>query len=187
MSKRTKDSNSLAPFERTLTLHGVLVDVFGVGVLIIGRSGIGKSECALELIMRGHRLVADDLIYIEHSPEGKLYGYGEELGRHLMEIRGLGIVDIERLFGVAATRSRKRIHMVIELVDPGEEGDRTGLERRKWEALGMALPLKRVPVTPGRNLSAIVEVAARNFLLEEKGVRVPEELDRKLRRRMEGD
>lgn len=166
-------------------LHGVLVDVFGVGVLIVGRSGIGKSECALELVMRGHRLVADDLICLERSPEGKLYGYGEELGRYLMEIRGLGIVDIEKLFGVAATRPRKRIHLVIELVDQGGEVmDRTGLERRKWEALGVELPLRRIPVTPGRNLSIIVEVAARNFLLEERGMRAPEELDRRLRQRM---
>ena len=161
------------------------MDVFGVGVLIIGRSGIGKSECALELIMRGHRLVADDLIHLERSPEGKLYGYGEELGRHMMEIRGLGIVDVEKLFGVAATRERKRVHMVIELLDPeGEIEDRTGLQEERWEALGVELPVKRIPVTPGRNLSAIVEVAARNFLLEERGLKAAKELERRLLDRM---
>ena len=180
MSKGTRDRDKEKEY-----LHGVLVDVSGVGVLILGRSGIGKSECALELILRGHRLVADDLVCLERDPGGKLYGYGKAPGCSYMEIRGLGIVDVEKLFGISALRPRKRVHFVVELVDPEELGDRTGLEKRTMEILGVKLPLKRIPVTPGRNLSAIVEVAARNFLLEERGISAPEELDRALGKKME--
>jgi HPr kinase/phosphorylase len=165
--------------------HGVLVDVAGVGVLILGRSGIGKSECALELILKGHRLVADDVVCLELDQSGKLYGYGLNPGRTYMEIRGLGIVDVEKLFGIAALKPRKRLHLVIELVDPEEIQDRTGMERRTMKILGVDVPCKRIPVTPGRNLSAIVEVAARNFLLEERGVRAPEELDALIRKKAE--
>lgn len=165
--------------------HGVLVDVSGVGVLILGRSGIGKSECALELILKGHRLVADDVVCLELDESGKLYGYGLNPGRTFMEIRGLGIVDVEKLFGIAALKPRKRLHLVIELVDPEEMQDRTGMERRTMKILGVELPWKRIPVTPGRNLSAIVEVAARNFLLEERGIKSPEELDALIRKKAE--
>lgn len=181
MSKKTKPKDNQVQY-----LHGVLVDISGVGVLILGRSGIGKSECALELILRGHRLVADDLVCVRREGD-KLYGYAKEPGQSYMEIRGLGIVDVEKLFGVSALRQSKRIHLVVELVDPEEITDRTGLERRKMEILGVELPLKRIPVTPGRNLSAIVEVAARNFLLEERGFSAPEALDKAIREKMQGE
>lgn len=180
MSRETRPKDNQVQY-----LHGVLVDISGVGVLILGRSGIGKSECALELILRGHRLVADDLVCVRKEGQDKLYGYPKEPGQSYMEIRGLGIVDVEKLFGVSALRQSKRIHLVVELVDPEELTDRTGLERRTVEILGVRLPLKRIPVTPGRNLSAIVEVAARNFLLEERGVYAPEELDRALKDKMD--
>lgn len=162
-----------------MQLHGVLVDVSGVGVLILGRSGIGKSECALELIMRGHRLVADDLVWLE-KVEDRIYGFGKGQAQGFMEIRGLGIVNVEKLFGISALRPRKRVHLVVELVDPDESLDRTGLEKHFFEVMGVKLPMKRIPVTPGRNLSAIVEVAARSFLLEERGYSAPLELKRLL-------
>lgn len=182
MSRETKPKDNQVQY-----LHGVLVDISGVGVLILGRSGIGKSECALELILRGHRLVADDLVCVRREGEGKLYGYAKEPGQNYMEIRGLGIVDVEKLFGVSALRQSKRIHLVVELVDPEEITDRTGLERRTVEILGVEVPLKRIPVTPGRSLSAIVEVAARNFLLEERGFSAPEALDKAIRDKMQGE
>ena len=179
MSKRTRNTESLT--SPTAHLHGVLVDVLGVGVLLLGKSGIGKSECALDLVMRGHRLVADDLIRVERSEEGKLYGSSHELGRHLMEIRGLGIIDIGKLFGIAATRDRKRIQLVIELVESDVEiKDLTGLESESYEILGVKLPLRRIPVRPGRNLTAIVEVAAREYLLEEEGYHTAVQLEERL-------
>jgi len=171
---KTKDNS-----KEVLQLHGVLVDVSGVGVLILGRSGIGKSECALELIMRGHRLVADDMVWLERV-EDRVYGFGSKQGQGFMEIRGLGIVNVEKLFGVSALKPRKRVHLVVELVDPEEALDRTGLEKHFFEVMGVRLPLKRIPVTPGRNLSAIVEVAARSFLLEERGYDAPREFKRLL-------
>jgi HPr kinase/phosphorylase len=160
--------------EETLTasgsLHGVLVDVFGVGVLLLGKSGIGKSEIALDLVMRGHRLVADDIVNLIRRG-GDVYGHGNEMIQHHMEIRGLGILNIKDLFGVASVRDRKKIELVIELVEwnAGAEYDRLGLEQESMNILGAELPHAVVPVRPGRNMTTIVEVAARNHLLKLRG------------------
>ncbi|MBL8940073.1 MAG: HPr kinase/phosphorylase [Archangium sp.] len=160
--------------EETLTasgsLHGVLVDVFGVGVLLLGKSGIGKSEIALDLVMRGHRLVADDIVNLIRRG-GDVYGHGNEMIQHHMEIRGLGILNIKDLFGVASVRDRKKIELVIELVEwtSGAEYDRLGLEQESMNILGAELPHAVVPVRPGRNMTTIVEVAARNHLLKLRG------------------
>jgi HPr kinase/phosphorylase len=152
-------------------LHGVLVDVFGVGVLLLGKSGIGKSEIALDLIMRGHRLVADDIINLTRRHEGGVYGSGNDLIQHHMEIRGLGILNIEALFGVASVRDRKQIELIIELVEwqPHAEYDRLGLDQESMNVVGVELPHAIVPVRPGRNMTTIVEVAARNHLLKLRG------------------
>ncbi len=168
------------------TIHGVLVDVLGVGVLLTGVSGIGKSECALDLILRGHRLVADDVVKVRSKLPAVLFGEGMDLLHHHMEIRGLGIINIKHLFGVAAIRERKKIDLVIELVDweDGEEYDRLGLEEETHSLLGIDLPLQKVPVRPGRNITTIVEVAARNQLLKEMGYHSAREFQDRLEQRM---
>ncbi len=154
----------------TGSMHGVLVDVFGVGVLLLGKSGIGKSEIALDLVMRGHRLVADDVVNLVRRV-ADVYGHGNDLIQHHMEIRGLGIINIKDLFGVAAVRDRKKIELVIELVDwnPTAEYDRLGLEQQSLNIVGVEVPQAVVPVRPGRNMTTIVEVAARNHLLKLRG------------------
>jgi len=153
-------------------LHGVLVDVYGIGVLLLGESGSGKSECALDLITRGHRLVADDVVEVARDGQGILMGRGPARIRHHMEIRGLGIINIRDLFGVAAIRYRKRIELVIQLLTwrPEEEYDRLGVEEFGHPILGVTLPLLRIPVSAGRNVAILVEVAARNHLLKLMGV-----------------
>ena len=164
-----------------VSLHGVLLDVLGVGVLILGKSGIGKTECALDLVMRGHRLVADDLIQLEKGADGVVSGFSYEEGRHHMEIRGLGIIDIEKLFGISATSEKKQIELVIELVGPDESiTDRIGLETETYTIMEQEMARKRIPVRPGRNLSAIVEVAARDFLLKKRGYHAAREFEQKL-------
>lgn len=149
-------------------IHGVLLDVYGIGILIIGKSGIGKSECALDLVLRGHRLVADDIVNIKKRPPAQLYGAGSEIIKHHMEIRGLGIINIKDLFGVAAIRDRKLIEVVVELMewDPRAEYDRLGIEEQKYTLLDVYVPYMQVPVRPGRNITTIIEVAARNQLLK---------------------
>jgi HPr kinase/phosphorylase len=153
------------------SLHGVLMDVFGVGILLLGKSGIGKSEIALDLVMRGHRLVADDIVDVTRRKQDTLYGAGNAIIKHHMEIRGLGIINIKDLFGVAAVRERKKIELVIELVewDPQHEYDRLGVEEAKFCVVGVDIPLAVVPVRPGRNMTTIIEVAARNHLLKLQG------------------
>ncbi len=153
------------------SLHGVLMDVFGVGILLLGKSGIGKSEIALDLVMRGHRLVADDIVDVTRRKSDTVYGAGNPIIKHHMEIRGLGIINIKDLFGVAAVRERKKIELVIELVewDPTAEYDRLGVEEAKFEMVGVEIPLSVVPVRPGRNMTTIIEVAARNHLLKLQG------------------
>jgi len=166
------------------TLHGVLVDVFGVGILIIGKSGIGKSECALDLILRGHRLVTDDVVEIKKKPPSTLKGMGAGVIKHHMEIRGLGIINIKDLFGVAATRDQKIIEIVVELVDwdPHEEYDRLGIDEQKYTVLDVKVPYLKIPVRPGRNITTILEVAARNHLLKQKGHFSAQEFQERLNR-----
>jgi len=156
--------------ERT-TIHAVLMDILGLGVLIVGESGIGKSECALDLIVRGHRLVADDAVEVRRRAESILIGACPDLTRHHMELRGLGIINIKELFGVASTRSSKRVEFVVQLErwEPGREYERLGLDDQHYEILGLNVPLIRMPVAPGRNIAILVEVAARNQLLKSRG------------------
>ena len=171
----------------TSSIHGVLIDVFGVGVLILGKSGIGKSECALDLILRGHRLVADDMVHIQKRSPSSVIGSGFEVIQHHMEIRGLGIINIRSLFGVEAIRERKKIELVVELMewDTQQEYDRLGFEEEKYAILDVELPMLRIPVTPARNLTTIIEVAARNHLLKVMGIDSALEFEKKLLYKME--
>jgi HPr kinase/phosphorylase len=163
--------------ERTM-LHAVLVDVLGLGVLIAGESGIGKSESALDLIVRGHRLVADDTVEVRRRQETILIGTCPELTRHHMELRGLGVINVKDLFGIASTRSSKRVELVVQLErwDPTREYERLGLDDTFYEILGLRVPLIRMPVAPGRNIAILVEVAARNQLLRSRGHHAAREL-----------
>lgn len=153
------------------TMHGVLVDVYGIGVLITGSSGIGKSETALELVKRGHRLVADDAVEITQSEEGTLVGHAPELIRYLLEIRGLGIINVMTLFGAGAVRGKKKISLAIHLEAWKEERqyDRLGLDEEKIRIIDTEIPKLTVPVRPGRNLAVIIEVAAMNYRLKQMG------------------
>jgi len=153
-----------------LHLHSVLLDVFGLGVLILGESGIGKSECALELIDRGHRLVADDVVEVKRMGD-LLVGVSPDLTRYHMELRGLGVLNIKDLYGVSSMRLSKRIELVVQLErwDAAKEYDRLGLRGENFLILGALVPLARMPVAPGRNIALLVEIAARNQLLREGG------------------
>jgi len=153
------------------TVHGVLMDILGLGVLLIGESGIGKSECALDLVVRGHRLVADDAVELRCRAESFVIGNCPDLTRHHMEIRGLGLINVQDLFGVASTRRSKRVELVVQLErwDPSREYDRLGLDEAYYETLGVRIPMIRMPVAPGRNLAILVEVAARDQLLRQGG------------------
>ncbi len=158
----------LAP---TTNLHGVLVDVYGVGILITGGSGIGKSESALELVKRGHRLIADDNVEIRQPAANVLIGKAPRLLRHLLEIRGIGIINVMTLFGAGAIRSEKKIVLVIhlELWQEGRQYERVGLDEEKIKIIDTEVPLLTLPVRPGRNLAVIIEVAAMNFRLKNMG------------------
>jgi HPr kinase/phosphorylase len=155
----------------TTSIHGVLMDVLGVGVLLLGKSGIGKSEAALDLVMRGHRLVADDIVDIRRRPPDNVFGSGSDIIKHHMEIRGLGIINIKDLFGIAAVRDTKKIELVIELVEwrEDEEYDRLGVEEMTMSILDVEIPKLKIPVRPGRPTTSIIEVAARNQLLKIQG------------------
>lgn len=161
-----------APTEASL--HGVLVDVSGIGVLLLGESGTGKSECALDLVTRGHRLVADDVVEIWQEGTQGIVGRGPARIRHHMEIRGLGIINVRDLFGIAAVRDRKRIELVIHLEAwrPDQEYERLGVVERTHTLLGVEIPMLRIPVSMGRNVAILVEVAARNHVLKRMGVYV---------------
>ena len=165
------------------SMHGVLLDVFGVGILLLGKSGIGKSEIALDLVMRGHRLVADDIVDVKRKGES-VVGQGSDIIKYHMEVRGLGIINIKDLFGVAAIRERKKIEIVLELTDwdPSVEYDRLGVEERKFRILDTEIPVMVVPVRPGRNMTTIVEVAARNHLLKLQGHHSAREFQDRLNR-----
>jgi HPr kinase/phosphorylase len=155
---------------RTL-VHGVLMDILGLGVLVIGESGIGKSECALDLVVRGHRLVADDAVELRCRAEAFVLGRSPDATRHHMEIRGLGLINVQDLFGVASTRASKRVELVVQLErwEAGREYDRLGLDDQRYDVLGVRIPMIRMPVAPGRNVAILVEVAARNQLLRARG------------------
>jgi HPr kinase/phosphorylase len=159
-------------------IHGVLVDILGLGVLIVGDSGIGKSECALDLVVRGNRLVADDTVEVRRRSESIVIGSCPEITRHHMEVRGLGLINIRDLFGVASTRTSKRVELVVQLErwDPGREYDRLGLDDAAYDLIGLKVPLIRMPVAPGRNLAILVEVAARNQLLRMRGINAARDL-----------
>ncbi len=169
-------------------VHGVLMDIYGLGVLLLGDSGVGKSECALDLVVRGHRLVSDDVVEIKRRGD-VLLGTGPELTRYHMELRGLGIVNVKDLFGVASVRRNKFVEFVIRLDPwkPGKSYDRLGLDEKGHEVLGVALPYVEMPVGPGRNLSVLIEVAARNHLLKLKGYNPARELARRLGERLQAD
>lgn len=156
----------------TTTMHGSLADVYGVGLFFVGRSGIGKSECVLDLVERGHRLVADDLVYITRRGNEILIGRSHELQQHHMEIRGVGIIDIPALFGIRAIRQQKRIEVVVRLEEWSDEAyyDRTGLEEDEVDILGVKVPKVIIPLNPGKNITVVSEVVALNHLLKYSGV-----------------
>jgi len=171
-------NRQLAP---RITRHGVLVDVYGVGVLLTGDSGVGKSEAALELIKRGHQLVADDVVNICRVSDNRLTGECPEMVRHFMEIRGIGVIDIRAMYGISAVATSKTIDMVIHLEKwvEGKEYDRMGLVEETMTILGVKVPQQIMPVRPGRNLAIIIEVAARNHSLRRMGYSAAHELDRR--------
>lgn len=175
----------LAP---STTVHGVFMDVSGVGVLITGRPGIGKSENALELIMKGHRLIVDDVTFVKKIGAIELYGESPELIRNLLEIRGVGIVDIRRLFGASSICDKKKIDLVVELIDWDDktECERVGIKEDKYRLLGIDIPLVRIPVSLGRNVSTIIELACRNHVLKQQGINTALELEEKVIKSMEG-
>jgi HPr kinase/phosphorylase len=177
---------ALAP---STTLHGSLADVYGVGLLFVGQSGVGKSECVLDLVERGHRLVADDLVFVTRQGNEVLIGRGHELQRHHMEIRGVGIIDVPGLFGVRSIRQQKRIEVIVvlEIWDPDRVYTRTGLDIEYEEILGVRLPKVTVPLNPGKNVTVICEVVAMNSLLRYTGVESAEAFDKKLRQYLEQD
>jgi HPr kinase/phosphorylase len=174
------------------TIHGTLVDVFGVGILITGKSGIGKSECALDLVERGHRLISDDLVKIKHQDD-KLIGSPAKNFGHFMEIRGVGLIDVERMFGIQAVRLNKRIETQVELMPWHENMDyeRIGLKNNYASILGSNIPVINLPVSPGKNVSVIIEVIAMNHILKTFGYdaaevytrRLQEEIKRKTQRK----
>lgn len=172
----------------TTHLHGVLVDVSGLGVLITGEPGIGKSECALELIKRGHIFVADDVIEVQRRRGNAVMGMCPAMLRYYMEVRGLGIIDVEQLFGVGAVREDTKIEMVVDLTHPSKANlDRVGLDMPAINVLGVDLPLLSIPVTPGRNLAVLIEVAALNQQLRNKGVFSAEEFSKRVLDKIQND
>lgn len=177
---------SLAP---TTTLHGSLASVYGVGLLFMGDSGIGKSECVLDLVERGHRFVADDLVIVTRQGNDVLIGRGHELQGHHMEIRGIGIIDVSALFGVRAVRQQKRIEVIVnlELWDQDRAYSRTGLDEETRTVLGIEVPTVTVPLNPGKNITVISEVVAMNHLLKYSGTHSAAAFDRKLRQYLEQD
>jgi HPr kinase/phosphorylase len=153
------------------TIHGSLVDVYGIGMLLIGKAGIGKSEVALDLVERGHRLVADDVVIVTRKEEHLLMGSGTDLVQHFMEVRGLGLVDVRAMFGIRAIRFQKRVEVVVsmQLWDEGEEYTRLGMVDDMFTVLDVELPMVKVPITPGKNITVICEVIGMNHLLRHYG------------------
>jgi HPr kinase/phosphorylase len=169
-------------FSPQVLVHGSLVDVYGVGVLLIGRSGIGKSEIALDLLERGHRLVADDVVMITRKGEGILLGAGTDLVKHFMEIRGLGLIDVRSMFGIRAIRYQKRVELVVELEEwkPSQDYTRTGLDNAMISILDVDIPLVKLPIFPGKNVTVITEVISLNYLLKHYGYDAAKEFSKRL-------
>jgi HPr kinase/phosphorylase len=169
-------------FAERISIHGSFVDVYGTGMLFIGKSGVGKSEVALDLVERGHRLVADDLIILTKKGEGILMGSGTNMARHFMEIRGLGIIDVEKMFGIRAIRYQKRLEIVVELEvwDDKAEYTRTGLDEEIVTVSGVDLPYVRLPILPGKNITVISEVISLNYLLKHYGYKAAETFQERL-------
>ena len=177
-------NNHLAPRQ---TMHGVLVEVYGVGVLLTGESGVGKSEAALELVKRGHRLVADDVVDVRRVSENRLIGEAPEMVRNLMEIRGIGISDVATMFGIGSVMRSKSIDMIVHLEHwiEGKEYDRVGLDDKTNEILGVQVPWLLLPIRPGRNVAVVLEVAARNLMLKQQGYSAARELEKRMMARMD--
>jgi HPr kinase/phosphorylase len=173
-------------FAPSTTVHASLADVYGVGLLFLGRSGIGKSECVLDLVERGHRLVADDVVHVTQRGADLLMGRAHEVAHRYMEIRGVGLIDVMTLFGVRAVRQQKRIEVVVELADWDSDRDveRTGLDARTTTILGVDLPLAVIPLNPGKNITVICEVIAMNHLLRYSGIDPAQAFNERLLRRM---
>ena len=174
-------------FAEQLTVHGSLVDVYGIGLLLTGPAGIGKSEMALDLVERGHRLVADDVVMATRTGAGVIMGAGTDLAEHFMEIRGLGIIDVRSMFGVRAIRYQKRVEVVVQIHqwDEEEEYTRIGMVSETDSILGVELPIVKLPITPGKNVTVICEVIAMNHLLRHYGYDPAEAFSAKLRERIE--
>jgi HPr kinase/phosphorylase len=174
-------------FAPRMNIHGSLVDVYGTGMLFTGRSGIGKSEIALDLVERGHRLVSDDVVVLTRKAEGVLMGTGTEMLKHLMEIRGVGIIDIRRMFGIRAIRLQKRVEMEVELVewDEKEDYERLGLEEMMKEYLGVSIHYVKLPIFPGKNITVIAESLALNLHLKVYGYHPAKEFNERLVRTIE--
>ena len=170
---------SLAPMTQ---LHGVLVEVYGEGILLLGESGVGKSETAIELVKRGHRLVADDAVEIRRVSNKSLVGSAPKIIRHFIELRGIGIVDVKRLFGMGAVKDTENINLVINLENwqQGKAYDRLGIDEQKTTILGIEVPSMTIPIKPGRNLAMIVEVAAMNARQRKMGYNAAEELNARI-------
>lgn len=164
------------------TVHGGLVEVFGVGVLILGKSGVGKSEATLELISKGHRLISDDTVEFKRLKDGRIIGKKNEFIKHNMEVRGIGVVDISRLSGMSAIRDKKRLDLVIELESwkDDEQYDRMGLIDKTYNILNVEIPYLKIPVRAGRNICILIETAAKNLRLKEMGYNSAKELDKNL-------
>lgn len=169
-------------FSPQIALHASFVDVYGVGLLFYGRSGIGKSEIALDLVERGHRLVADDVVMISRKGDGILMGTGTELVKHFMEIRGLGIIDVRSVFGIRAIRFQKRVELLVNLEEwnPKKEYTRTGMDNENMDLLGVELPFVRLPIFPGKNITVISEIIALNYLCKHYGYDAAKALSEKL-------
>jgi len=170
-------------FAARTSIHGSLVDVYGIGILITGRSGIGKSEVALDLVERGHRLVTDDLVIITKKAEDVLIGSGKELSEHILEIRGIGLVDVKRIFGIRGVRMQKRVEVELHLVEwqKDMEYDRTGLDDKTTEILGVEISQIVLPINPGKNITVIAETIAMNHLLRMHGYHTAKEFNKRLK------
>jgi HPr kinase/phosphorylase len=169
-------------FSPQTTIHGSFVDVYGLGLLFIGRSGIGKSEIALDLIERGHRLVSDDVVNVTRKGEGILIGAGTDLVKHFMEIRGLGLIDVQSVFGIRAIRFQKRVEVVVELMEwkAAEDFTRTGLDLSTISILDVEVPHIKLPIFPGKNVTVIAEVIALDYLLKHYGYDAAKEFSKRL-------